>query len=233
MTLVFSIISLAVLLLLLSKFITKYLHLDKADKVLGKIHCKLGYLLVITATIHMLFSFFVFDSRPAYLYILGVLMLICILMTAISYWCRKSLKKNWLVVHRIAALIICLLLFSHIGMYFYSVINYQKNVSSIEITEIDVGKIPDGSYIGDCDVEYIYAKVNVTVKDGKITNIDLMEHRNEKGSAAEKIVDDVIKNQKIDVDTISGATNSSKVIKKAIENAFAGFVAMPSQSPSL
>jgi len=223
MTFVFSIISLAVLLILLSKFITKHLHLDKADKVLGKIHCQLGYLLVVTATIHMLFSFFVFDSRSVYLYVLGSLMLLCILMTAISYWCRKALKKNWLVIHRLAALVICLLLLSHVGMYLYGVISYQKNVSNIEISEVAVGKISDGTYIGECDVEYIYAKVNVTVKDGKITNIDLMEHRNEKGSAAESIVDEVIKKQKIDVDTISGATNSSKVIKKAIENAFSGY----------
>jgi len=221
MTFIFSIISLAVLLIVLSKFITKHLHLDKADKILGKIHCKLGYLLVISATIHMLFSFYVFNSRPVYLYLLGILMLVCILVTAISYWCRKSLKKNWLIIHRLAALILCLLLLSHVGMYFYSVISYQRNVSSIEITEIDVGKIPDGTYIGECDVKYIYAKVNVTVSNGKITSIDLLEHRNEKGAAAESIVNDVIENQKIDVDTISGATNSSKVIKKAIENALA------------
>ena len=33
------------------------------------------------------------------------------------------------------------------------------------------------------------------------------------------IVDNVVATQKIDVDAVSGATNSSNVIKKAIENA--------------
>jgi uncharacterized protein with FMN-binding domain len=32
-------------------------------------------------------------------------------------------------------------------------------------------------------------------------------------------VDQIVSEQKIDVDAISGATNSSKVIKKAVENA--------------
>ena len=40
-----------------------------------------------------------------------------------------------------------------------------------------------------------------------------------RGKAAEVIVDKVVATQKIDVDAVSGATNSSNVIKKAIENA--------------
>ena len=52
-----------------------------------------------------------------------------------------------------------------------------------------------------------------------IVSINLMEHRNERGKTAEVIVDNVVATQKIDVDAVSGATNSSNVIKKAIENA--------------
>lgn len=46
-----------------------------------------------------------------------------------------------------------------------------------------------------------------------------MEHRHERGKAAEVVIEKIIKEQKIDVDAISGATNSSTVIKKAVENA--------------
>ena len=46
-----------------------------------------------------------------------------------------------------------------------------------------------------------------------------MEHRNERGKAAEVIVGNVVATQEINVDAVSGATNSSNVIKKAIENA--------------
>jgi uncharacterized protein with FMN-binding domain len=46
-----------------------------------------------------------------------------------------------------------------------------------------------------------------------------LEHRHERGKTAEVITDSIIDEQKIDVDAISGATNSSTVIKKAVENA--------------
>ena len=68
-------------------------------------------------------------------------------------------------------------------------------------------------------MNYIYAKVEVTVKDKAITNIALIEHMNGKGKPAERIIDDIVKQQSVAVDTVSGATNSSKVIMKAVENA--------------
>ena len=35
----------------------------------------------------------------------------------------------------------------------------------------------------------------------------------------EKLADDMVKQQSLNVDAVSGATNSSKVIRKAVENA--------------
>lgn len=49
------------------------------------------------------------------------------------------------------------------------------------------------------------------IEDGRIVSINLMEHRNERGETAEVIVDNVVATQKIDVDAVSGATNSSNV----------------------
>ena len=68
-------------------------------------------------------------------------------------------------------------------------------------------------------MDFIYAKVEVTVQNGEITNINILEHRHERGKTAEVIADSMVDEQKIDVDAISGATNSSTVIKKAVENA--------------
>jgi uncharacterized protein with FMN-binding domain len=51
-------------------------------------------------------------------------------------------------------------------------------------------------------------------------NIVIWEHRNERGEPAERIANDIIVRQEINVDAVSGATNSSSVIKKAVENAF-------------
>lgn len=105
------------------------------------------------------------------------------------------------------------------GDYMYNVTSYKNKVKSIEVSDVDLSKIKDGEYIGDYNVDFIYAKVAVTVKSGKIEKIDILEHKNERGAPAEVIVDTMVSEQKIDVDTVTGATNSSKVIKKAVENA--------------
>lgn len=104
-------------------------------------------------------------------------------------------------------------------LYLKSVQNYRDKVVAINITDIDLSSIPEGTYIGEYDVDFIYAKVEVTIKDNTITDINLLEHKNGEGKPAERIIDDVINAQSLNVDTVSGATNSSKVIKKAIENA--------------
>lgn len=103
--------------------------------------------------------------------------------------------------------------------YLLGVKKYQNTVKNMTFSEANIKDIPDGIYEGDCNVDYIYAKVKVTVQDGKIQNIELVEHKNDKGAAAEVIVDEMVEQQKIDVDVVTGATNSSKVIKKAVENA--------------
>jgi uncharacterized protein with FMN-binding domain len=104
-------------------------------------------------------------------------------------------------------------------MYLKSVNDYKHQVETIQINHVDLSTIPDGTYIGDCNVNYIYAKVKVTVKNGAITEINLVQHKNGKGKPAEKIIDDIVKEQSVNVDAVSGATNSSKVIMKAVENA--------------
>jgi len=103
--------------------------------------------------------------------------------------------------------------------YLSDVNNYKKAVADITIADIDLSQIPDGVYDGSYDVGYIAVKVEVVVANGAIKNINLIEHQNERGSAAEVITDTIVKEQKIDVDTVSCATNSSQVIKKAVEEA--------------
>ena len=104
-------------------------------------------------------------------------------------------------------------------LYLKSVADYRKAVRETTFEDINISDIPDGVYVGEYDVDFIYAKVEVAVQNGEITNINILEHRHERGKAAEVITDSIVDEQKIDVDAISGATNSSAVIKKAVENA--------------
>lgn len=104
-------------------------------------------------------------------------------------------------------------------VYLKSVADYKQAVKETAFEEINISDIADGVYIGEYDVNFIYAKVEVAVKNGEIININILEHRNERGKAAEAITNKIVNEQRIDVDGVSGATNSSTVIKKAVENA--------------
>ena len=106
--------------------------------------------------------------------------------------------------------------------YLLDVKRYQEKVSKIEIKDVNLNSISDGEYTGKCDVDFIKAEVIVEVKDNKISNIKLVEHKNGRGKKAEGIINEVKAKNSLKVDTVTGATNSSKVILKAIEVALEG-----------
>lgn len=213
------IITAVLFVILLSKFVTKRMKNKKPDQVIRKIHKPMGYLLCVLAVIHLLITMPLFQNRPLVIYILGIFMMMCAFVAAGSYFLRGKLGKKWFSIHRVAAILILMCVCAHVFFCITSLKTYQKKVSDITITQVDISNIPNGVYEGECDVEYIYARVKVTVMDGAITDIKLIEHRNERGGAASKITSDIINAGKINVDSVSGATNSSKVIKKAVENA--------------
>ena len=124
----------------------------------------------------------------------------------------------------ISFIILLLLLIGLIcgAVYLKNVADYKRAVGETTFDEIDIADVSDGIYIGEYDVNFIYAKVEVTVEDGEIVSINILEHRHERGKAAETVIEKIIEEQKIDVDAVSGATNSSTVIKKAVENALKG-----------
>ena len=105
------------------------------------------------------------------------------------------------------------------AVYLKNVADYKQAEKETTFDEINISDVSDGVYIGEYDVNFIYAKVEVTVQNGEITDIIILEHRHEHGKAAETVINEIVDEQRIDVDAVSGATNSSIVIKKAVENA--------------
>ena len=105
------------------------------------------------------------------------------------------------------------------AVYLKNVADYKQAVKETTFDEINISDVSDGVYIGEYYVNFIYAKVEVTVQNGEITDIIILEHRHEHGKAAETVINEIVDEQRIDVDAVSGATNSSIVIKKAVENA--------------
>lgn len=108
------------------------------------------------------------------------------------------------------------------GKYLLDVQNYQKEIASMEIKDVDLSQVADGTYEGSYDADLIKVKVAVDVKNHEITEIRLLQHENGKGGPAEAVIPEVVETQSLDVEAVSGATNSSKVILKSIEIALEG-----------
>lgn len=113
--------------------------------------------------------------------------------------------------------LVILLLFG--GGIIFSLWKGIREINDFVINEVDLIELTDGVYRGSTTAGPMNATVEVTVKDAKITKIDIVKHGNGRGEGAEAIVDMIISAQSLQVDTIAGATYSSKVILKAVERA--------------
>jgi len=119
---------------------------------------------------------------------------------------------------KILLIILLLLAVTLVGAYALMNRNLGK-LAEATIEDVDLGGLADGEHFGKYTVLPVIVEVKVTIKDSVIENVQLLRHDNGQGRAAERIVEDVIAQQKTNVDIIAGATYSSKVILKAIENA--------------
>lgn len=124
--------------------------------------------------------------------------------------------KKYIIISVISIVVICSVLAIN---YLKRISNYKEKVNNIVIQEVKLDNKKDGKYIGEFDADVISAKVEVEIKNKKISNINIIEHKNERGTSAEVIPQKVVDAQSLKVDVVSGATNSSKVILKAIDNA--------------
>lgn len=132
----------------------------------------------------------------------------------------KGYRKR--IILQITVLVLALMVLAGVG-YMLRFMRYQQTIESLSTSEcIALERVPDGTYTGECDADFIYARVAVTVKQGAMTKIELLEHRNERGAPAERILQDMVEQQSLETDTVTGATNSCRVIKQAVENALLG-----------
>ena len=92
-------------------------------------------------------------------------------------------------------------------------------LAAAPVGKVDLSTVADGVYRGEYAVAPISVKLDVQVSGGRIVKIDLLEHRNGKGKPAEAVLPAIVEEQRIDVDSVSGATYSSMALKKAVERA--------------
>jgi len=128
-----------------------------------------------------------------------------------------KVRKRWLLLTFLVLLIVLIA----IGFFKVkaSLERDMATLAAIEIGDLDFSHLSDGIYEGEFRTVPVSAKVRVTLSDGIIQNIDLLEHNHGQGKPAEAILPEVVEQQSLAVDIIAGATYSSKVILKAIEDA--------------
>ena len=74
-------------------------------------------------------------------------------------------------------------------------------------------------YTGSAETMLVSAKVEVSVENHEIQSVKILEHQTGKGKPAEAIVDEIARQDSLDVDAVAGATYSSKVIRYAVYDA--------------
>lgn len=101
--------------------------------------------------------------------------------------------------------------------------NASQEATSYSSTSSGQGSYKDGTYTGSgIGFKGRTTKVSVTVVNGKISNIETLSYGDDRKwyeRASSSVIPKIISNQSTSVDTVSGATYSSKGIMSAVENA--------------
>lgn len=120
-------------------------------------------------------------------------------------------KKSWKVtVIIILALIVVMMLYAFLGL---------KKTTNLKIENMALTQISDGTFTGSYNNFRFTNKVEVTVKDHRITNIHSIKAQDGREDINQELVDKILNLQQNDVDAVSGATASSNGFLKAVEAA--------------
>jgi uncharacterized protein with FMN-binding domain len=134
----------------------------------------------------------------------------------------ETMKSNRAVI----VLIILLLLGCSMSMAeqgkTMSISEEVEQIKGMDISHVDPATVPDGEYTGEFPFRqrYLY-RVKLTVKSGRIVDIDVLENgtENEYAQRGLGVIPRILREQSPDVDAVSGATVTSKALMKCVEKA--------------
>ncbi|MGN0997209.1 MAG: FMN-binding protein [Candidatus Ventricola sp.] len=82
-------------------------------------------------------------------------------------------------------------------------------------------QVADGAYEGKAETPLVKVTVEVIVQGHALREIHLLRHENGRGAPAETMLPEMLRQNTSEVDTVSGATLSSKAIRAAVRDALA------------
>ncbi|MFL0196236.1 FMN-binding protein [Clostridium sp. WILCCON 0269] len=146
-----------------------------------------------------------------------VAILLIFVISVFKPWGIRNVKRQ---IKQKTVIMILLPLIA-IGVGFATINAIKLNtIRNISIKNIDLTRINDGIYIGESKAGNYAYKVKVKVENHKIINIEGIDNRKSPYvTYAEGVFTKIIKQQKVDVDAVTGATTTSKAFMKAVENA--------------
>ena len=102
----------------------------------------------------------------------------------------------------------------------------KKQVSQMyeqldSVAAVSLEHVDDGTYEGTAETPLVKVTVEVTVKDHTLGELRLLRHENGQGAPAEAMLPDMLSRNTSEVNTVSGATLSSKAIRAAVRDALA------------
>lgn len=205
------------------------------NRFLRKNHKFLGVLLIIAGFIHGLLS-----SEDIFSFNLGTLCEIFSILLGINWYIGAKYKmKGWINYHRIITLLFLVSLILHIinvGGFTSNLINKSFSNNYINIEESNTPTKPDLNNKSTSSTKYkdgVYKGVahgygpnltlQVTVKNGAISNIEILSHNENNPQRYQppmnKVPAEIIKSQSTDVDIVVGSTKTSKGIMNAVKDA--------------
>ena len=101
----------------------------------------------------------------------------------------------------------------------FAAVKMQKELEAFDETPVNVENVADGVYEGESETELVKVKVSVEVKDGTIKDVKILKHDCGLGGPANALADKIKEKNDVEIDAVSGATASSKVIKDAVRKA--------------
>lgn len=126
---------------------------------------------------------------------------------------KKVLRVVFIILGVLAAIILVFTIFISRGL----------SIKDDVIQNIDISQVPDGVYPGEYSGNRFANKLEVTVADGKISDIAIVKDMMVViPDVSSKLFDEVKSEQSLQVDAVTGATVSSKAYLKALENALSG-----------
>lgn len=139
-----------------------------------------------------------------------------VFISVLKPWGQRKVRK---VLNR--KLVLSIGIFLGVILAASSVMQYLRLVHyrNIPINQINPDRIVDGYYTGTDSFGFEY-EVGVQVENHTITKIDILKNRYSfYARQAEGIKYKIIREQKVNIDAVTGATTTSKVLQKAIETA--------------